>query len=95
MQNKITRLKRGDNYVEKLRMSVPEKRRNLPKENKVRFENMDNTQRSRVPRQRSSNAVVPNDIYDEKMVEQENYYSPDERSEIVQMDRCEKSMYIF
>jgi hypothetical protein len=81
MQNEITRLRRGDNYVENLRMSVPEKRRNPPQENRVRFENMDNPQRPRVPRKPTPNAVVMDDVYDEKMVEQENYYSPDESSE--------------
>jgi hypothetical protein len=50
MQNKITRLRRGDNYVENPRMSPPEQRRNHPQENRVRFENMDNSQRPRVPR---------------------------------------------
>jgi hypothetical protein len=95
MQNEITRLRRGDNYVENLRMSVPEKRRNPPQENRVRFENMDNPQRPRVPRKPTPNAVVLDDVYDEKMVEQENYYSPDESSETVQMDGCETSMYIF
>jgi hypothetical protein len=56
---------------------------------------MNNTQRLRVPRQPTPNAVVLDDIYDDKMVEQENYYSPDESSETVQMDGCETSMFIF
>jgi hypothetical protein len=76
-------------------MSVQEKRRNPPQENRVRFENMDNPQRPRVPRKPTPNAVVLDDVYDEKMVEQENYYSPDESSETVQMDGCKTSMYIF
>jgi hypothetical protein len=95
MQNEITKLRRGDNYVVNPRMHVPEKRRNPPQGNRVRLENMDNTQRPRVPRQPTPNAVVLDDVYDEKMVEKENYYSPDEISETVQMYRCETSMYIF
>jgi hypothetical protein len=49
MKNEIIRLRRGDNYVANLRMSIQEKRRNPPQENRVRFENMDNPQRQRVP----------------------------------------------
>jgi hypothetical protein len=56
---------------------------------------MDNPQRPRVPRQPTPNAVVMDDVYDEKMVDQEKYYSPDESFEAVQMDVCETSMYIF
>jgi hypothetical protein len=95
MKNEITRLRRGDNYVANLRMSVQEKRRNPPQENRVRFENTDNPQRQRVPRKPIPNAVVLDDVYDEKMVEQGNDYLPDESSETVQMDGCETSMYIF
>jgi hypothetical protein len=62
-------------------MSVQEKRRNPPQENRVRFENIDNPQRPRVPRQPTPNEVVLDDVYDEQMVEQENYYLPDESSE--------------
>jgi hypothetical protein len=76
-------------------MSAPEQRRNPPQENKVRFENMDNPQRPRVPSQPTSNVVILDDVYDEQMVEQEKYYSPDESFETVQMDGCEMSMYIF
>jgi hypothetical protein len=47
------------------------------------FENMDNPQIPRVPMQSTPNVVVMDDVYDEKIVEQENYYSPDESSEIV------------
>jgi hypothetical protein len=54
-------------------MLVPEKIRNSPQENKVRFENMDNSQRPRVPRQPTPNAAILDDVYDEKIVEQENY----------------------
>jgi hypothetical protein len=61
----------------------------------VRFENTDNPQIPRVPRYPTPNAVVLDDDYDEQLIEQENYYSPDERSETVQMDGCETSMYIF
>jgi hypothetical protein len=61
----------------------------------VRFENMDNPQIPRVPRKHVPNPVVLDDVYDEKLVEQDNYYSPDERSKTVQMDGCETSMYIF
>jgi hypothetical protein len=42
MQNEITRLRKGDNYVANPRMSVQEKRRNPPQENRVRFEKTDN-----------------------------------------------------
>jgi hypothetical protein len=76
-------------------MLVLEKRRNPPQENIVRFENMDNPQRPRVPKQPTPNAVIMDDVYNEKMVEQENYYSPDESFETMLMDRCETSMYIF
>jgi hypothetical protein len=95
MQNEITKLRKGDNYVANPRMWVPEQRRKTPQENRERFENMDNTQRPRVPRQPTPNVVVLDDVYDEKMVDRENYYSPDENSETVQMDECETSMYIF
>jgi hypothetical protein len=61
----------------------------------VRFENIDNPQRPRVPRQPTPNATILDDVYDEKMVDQENYYSPDESLEDVHMDACEMSMYIF
>jgi hypothetical protein len=61
----------------------------------VRFENMDNLQRPRIPRKPTPNAVVLDDVYDEKMVEQENYYSPDEIYKTMHMDGCETSMYIF
>jgi hypothetical protein len=53
-------------------MSVPEKINNPPQENRVRFENMDNPQRPRVPKKPTPNAVVLDDVYDEKMVEKEN-----------------------
>jgi hypothetical protein len=95
MYSEITRLRRGDNYVANPRMSVPEQRRNPPQENRVRFENMDSPQRPKVTIQPTPNAVVLDDVYDEKIVEQENYYSPDESSKIVQMDGCKTSMYIF
>ena len=95
MHNEITILITGDNYVANLRMSVQEKRRNPPQENRVRFENMDNPQRPRVPRQPTPNAVVLDDIYDEKMVEQENYYSPDESYKTIQINEHDTSMYIF
>jgi hypothetical protein len=95
MQNNITRLTRGDNYMPNPRMSIPDQRRNPPQENRVRFENTDNPQRLRVPRHPTPNAVVMDDFYDEQLIEQENYYSPDESSENVQMDGCKTSMYIF
>jgi hypothetical protein len=95
MKNKITRLRRRDNYIPNPRMPIPEQRRNPPQENRVSFENTNNPQRPRVPRQPTANAVVLDDVYDEKLIEQENYYSPDERSKTVKMDRCETSMYIF
>jgi hypothetical protein len=64
-------------------MSVQEKRRNPPQENRVRFENIDNPQRPRVPKKPIPNAVVLDDVYDEKMVEKGNYYLPNEISETV------------
>jgi hypothetical protein len=69
-------------------MSVPEKRRNPPQENRVSFENIDNPQRPRDPKKRTPNATILDDVYDEKIVEKENYYSLDEISKTVQMDRC-------
>jgi hypothetical protein len=57
MQNEITRLRRNDNYIPNPRMSVPEQRRNPPQEKRVRFENVDNQQRQRVPRQPILNAT--------------------------------------
>jgi hypothetical protein len=95
MQNEITRLIRGDNHMPNPRIPILEKRRNPPQENKVRFENIDNPQRPRVPRQPTPNEDVPDDVYNEQSIEKENYYSPDESSETVQMDGCETSMYIF
>jgi hypothetical protein len=76
-------------------MSVQEQRRNLPQENRVRFENTDNQQRQRVPRKPVPNAVVLDEIYDEQIAEQENDYLPEENFETVQTDGCETSMYIF
>jgi hypothetical protein len=81
--------------VENLRIPVPEQRRNPPEENIVRFEKMDNPQTPRVPRQPTPNETILDDVYDEKMVEKENYYSPNESFETIQMDGCETSMYIF
>jgi hypothetical protein len=34
-------------------------------------------------------------VYDEKLIEQENYYSPNESYETMHTDGCETSMYIF
>jgi hypothetical protein len=95
MKNEITRLIKGNNYVANLIILVPEQRRNLPQENIVRFENMDNMKIPRVPGQPTLNAVVLDDVSDEKMVEKENYYSSDESSETVHMEGCETSVYIF
>lgn len=95
MQNEIIRLRRGDNYIANSRMSVQEQRRNLPQENRVRFENTDNQQRQRVPMQIVPNAAVLDEIYDEQIAEQENDYLPEETFEIVQRDGCKTSMYIF
>jgi hypothetical protein len=50
---------------------------------------------SQVPKKPTPNAVVLNDVYDDKMVETDNYYSPNKSFETVQMDKCETSMYIF
>jgi len=95
MKNEITILRRGDNYMENPRIPIPYQRRNPPQENRVRFENTNNTQRPRGPRKPLSNATILDDVYDEQLVEQDNYYSLDEISEIVQMDGCKTSMYIF
>ena len=73
MKNEITRLRRGDNYVENLRIPVPEQRMHPPQENRVMFENINNPQRPRVPKQPTPNAVDLDDLYDEKIIEQENY----------------------
>jgi hypothetical protein len=62
---------------------VQDKRRKPPQENRVRFENMDNMKIPRVPRHPTPNAAILDDIYDEKMVEKENYYSLDESYETV------------
>ena len=83
MQNEITRLRRGDNYMPNPRIPILEKRRNPPLENRVRFKNMDNPQRPRVPRQPTPNTVVLDDVYDEKLIEQESYYLLDEIFETV------------
>jgi hypothetical protein len=95
MQNEITRLRRNDNYMPNMRMSVPEQRRNPTQEQRMRFENVDNQQRQRVPRQPTLNTVILDEPYNEKMVEPENDYMPEEIFESVQMDGCETSMYIF
>jgi hypothetical protein len=95
VQNEITVLRRGDNYVANPRILVQEKIRNPPQENKLRFENTDNQQRQRVPRKPIPNEIVSDDIYNEKLVEKGNDYLPDESFENVQMDGCETSMYIF
>jgi len=81
MQNKITRLRRGDNYMPKPSMSISEQRRNPLPENIVRFKNTDDPQRLRAPRQPTLNAVVLDDVYDEQLIEKEGYYLPDESSE--------------
>jgi hypothetical protein len=70
MQNEITKLRRGDNYVENPRIPIIEQRSNPPQENIVRLENMDNPQISRVPRQPTPNAAIMGDVYDEKIIEQ-------------------------
>jgi hypothetical protein len=95
MKNETTRPRRGDTYVENPRMSVPYQRMNPPRENRVRFENMDNLQRPRVPREPTPNVVFMDDVYDEKMAEKENYYSPNEIYETLQMDGCKTSRCIF
>jgi len=69
MKNEITILRRNDNYTPNPRMSVQEQRINLPQENRVRFENVDNQQRQRVPRQPIPNATVLDEPYNEKIVE--------------------------
>jgi hypothetical protein len=69
MQNEITRLRRRDNYVENPRIPIPEQRRNPPQENRVRFENMDNPQRLRVPRKPTTNETVLDDVYHEQLIE--------------------------
>jgi hypothetical protein len=95
MRNEITILRRNDNYAPNMRMSVQEKRRNPPQEQRVRFENVDNQQRQRVPRQPVLNATVLDDPYNEQIVEKENDYLLEEIFEPIQTDECEMSMYIF
>jgi hypothetical protein len=68
MENEITRLRRGDNYMPKPRMPIPDQRRNPPPENIFRFENTNDPQRLRVPRQPTPNRVVMDDVYDEKLI---------------------------
>jgi hypothetical protein len=94
MQNEITRLRRNDNYVLNPRMSAPEQRRNSAPEQRMRFENVDNQQRQRVPRQPTQNAVILDEPYNEQMIEPENDFFPEEVFESVQTDGCETSMYI-
>jgi hypothetical protein len=95
MKNKITRLRRGDNYISNPRIPIPEQRRNPPPENRVIFKNTKDPPRTRVPRQPTPNAYVFYDVCDERLTEQECYYLLDECSETVQMDGCEASMYIY
>jgi hypothetical protein len=95
MKNEITRLRRGHNYVENMRMSIQEKRKNPPQENRARFENTNNPQRQRVPKQPIPNVAFLDDVYDEQMVEKWNNYLPDESFENLPKDGCETSMYIF
>jgi hypothetical protein len=73
----------------------PKEKEEPSQENKVRFEKTNNTQRPRVPKQPSPNTVVLEDVYDDKLIEKENYYSPDEISETVYMDGWKTPMYIF
>jgi hypothetical protein len=68
MQNKIIRLRRGENYIPNPRMSIPKKRRNPPPKNRFRFENIDDPQRPRVRRQPTPNASILDDVYDEKLI---------------------------
>ena len=63
------------------RIPIQQKRRNPPQENRVRFENTDNPQRPRVPRQPTPNPTILDDVYDEQLIEKHNYYSSDESSE--------------
>ena len=95
MQNEITILRRNDNYAPNMRMSVQEKRRNPPQEQRVRFENVDNQQRQRVLGKEIPNAMVLDEPYNEQIVEQENDYLLEEIFEPIQTDECEMSMYIF
>jgi hypothetical protein len=95
MQKEINRMRRGYNYIPNSRIPIPEQRRNPPPENRVKFENTDDPQRQRVPRQPTKNTTVMDDVYNEKLTEQENYYLLDESSETMQMDGCDMSMYIF
>ena len=83
MKNKITRLIRRDNYIPKPRIPIPEQRRNPPPENRMRFEDIDNPQIPRVPRQPTPNVIVLDDVYDEQLIQQANHYLPNERSETV------------
>ena len=95
IHNEISKLRRWDNYMENTRMSVLKQRQNPPQENRVRFENMDNPQRQRVPRKPTPNSIVLDDVYDDQMVEQGNDYLLNESYENIQMDGCETTMYTF
>jgi hypothetical protein len=65
MKNEMTTLRRVYNYMPNPRIPILEKRRNPPLENRVRFKNMDNPQRPRVPRQPTPNMAILDDVYDE------------------------------
>jgi len=95
MQNKITRLRRNENFIPNSRMSVPRQRRNSAQEQRPRIENVDNQQRQRIPRAPNPNAVILEEPYNEKMVDQEDDYVQEESIESIQTDECESSMYIF
>jgi hypothetical protein len=53
------------------RIPIPKQRRNPPPENRVKFKNTEDPRRPRVPRQPIPNAIVLDDVYDEKLTEQE------------------------
>jgi hypothetical protein len=83
MKNETTKLKRGDNCMPNQKMPIPKQRRNPPLENRVRFENIKDSSRPRVPRQPTPNAVVLDDVCDEKSTEKEGNYLPNKCFEIV------------
>jgi hypothetical protein len=95
MHNDISRIRRGDNYMPNPRMPILKQRRNPPPENRVRFKNTKDPPRPRVPRQPTPNAIVLDDVCDEKSTEKEGYYSPNECSETLHMDGWEAPMYIY
>jgi hypothetical protein len=76
-------------------MLITDQRRNPPPRNRVGFENTDDPQTPRVPIMPTPNAVILDDVYDEKLIEQEIYSLLDEIYKTIQMDGYNMTMYIF